>query len=53
MATYTVYITESKTYETAVEAESMETAIAAGATVDTATLTADVSKVVTARLALN
>lgn len=51
MATYTVYITESKTYEATIEAASIEAAIAAGSEVSTATLVADASKSVTARLA--
>jgi hypothetical protein len=49
MATFNVYITESKTYETTVEAASAEAAIAAGATVDTSSFTANIDKSVTAR----
>ena len=51
MATYTVYITESKTYETTVDAASLEAAIATGSAVNTAALAADATKSVTARLA--
>jgi len=51
MATYTVYITESKNYSTEVEAASYEAALSAAITVDTTTLTATVDKSVTARLA--
>lgn len=50
MATYTIYITESKTYETTVDAASVEDALAAGSVVDTATLTAMNDKSVSARL---
>lgn len=49
MATFNVYITESKTYETTVEAASQEAALAAGAVVDTTALTPSIDKSVTAR----
>jgi len=51
MATYTVYITESKTYSTEVEAASHEAALSAAIAVNTTTLTATVDKSVSARLA--
>jgi hypothetical protein len=51
MATYTVYITESKNYQTDVEAASYEAALSAAIAVDTTTLTATVDKSVSARLA--
>jgi hypothetical protein len=51
MATYNVYITESKTYETTVEAASAEAALAAGAAVDITALTGTTDKSVSARLA--
>ena len=51
MATYTVYITESKNYETQVEAESYEAALSAAIATDTTALTATVDKSVSARLA--
>jgi hypothetical protein len=49
MATFNIYITESKVYETTVEAPSAEAAIAAAATVDTSTLAPNIDKSVTAR----
>ena len=51
MAIYTVYITESKSYQTEVEAESYEAALSAAIATDTTTLTASVDKSVSARLA--
>jgi hypothetical protein len=51
MATYTVYITESKNYQTEVEAASYEAALSAAIATDTTTLTASVDKSVSARLA--
>ena len=51
MATYTIYITESKNYETQVEAESYEAALSAAIATDTTALTATVDKSVSARLA--
>ena len=51
MATYTVYITESKTYETTVDAASVEGALSAASAIDTSSLTAANDKSVSARLA--
>ena len=51
MATYTIYITESKNYQTEVEAATYEAALSAAITADTTTLTATVDKSVSARLA--
>jgi hypothetical protein len=49
MATFNIYITESKTYETTVEAATAEAAIAAGVAVDTTTLTGNADKSVSVR----
>ena len=51
MAIYNVYITESKNYETQVEAESYEAALSAAIGTDTTTLIASIDKSVIARLA--
>jgi len=51
MAKYQVYITESRTYETTVEATSAEAAIVAGVDLDTSSLTPMVDRSVSARLA--
>jgi hypothetical protein len=51
MATYTIYITESKNYSTDIEAASYEAALSAAIAADTTTLTATVDKSVSARLA--
>jgi hypothetical protein len=51
MAKYFVYITESKNYETEVEAESYEAALSAAIATNTTALTATIDKSVSARLA--
>ena len=51
MATYTIYITESKNYQTEVEAATYEAALSAAIGTDTTTLIASIDKSVIARLA--
>ena len=49
MATWQVFITESKVYETTVEAANLDAAIVAAGGVDTSSLTASTEKSVSAR----
>lgn len=49
MATFNVYITESKTYEATVDAASAEAAITQALAIDTTTLTSSTDKSVSAR----
>lgn len=49
MATYDVYITHSTVYQTSIEAESNEAALAAGLALDLSTVTPYTDKSISAR----